>query len=89
MWCGGMLESGIGRAHNVALASLPGFILPGDLSPSRRYWKRDVVLPEWTMAGGCLTVPLDRPGIGVEVDRELLETLTTWRQDLRPGDAIR
>jgi len=89
VWCGGMLESGIGRAHNVALASLPGFTLPGDLSPSRRYWKRDVVLPEWTMAQGCLAVPLDRPGIGVEVDREFLETLTTWRQELRPGDAIR
>lgn len=86
VWCGGMLESGIGRAHNVALASLPGFTLPGDLSPSRRYWKRDVVLPEWTMAGGCLTVPLDHPGIGVEVDREFLEALTTWRAELRAGD---
>ena len=85
VWCGGMLESGIGRAHNVALASLPGFTMPGDLSPSRRYWKRDVVSPEWVMAGGCLAVPLDRPGIGVEVDRDLVETLTAWRQELRSG----
>jgi len=88
VWCGGMLESGIGRAHNVALASLPNFTLPGDLSPSRRYWKRDVVNPEWVMAGGCLAVPLDRPGIGVEVDREFLESLTTWRVELRPGGAV-
>jgi O-succinylbenzoate synthase len=85
VWCGGMLESGIGRAHNVALASLPGFTMPGDLSPSRRYWKRDVVSPEWVMTGGCLAVPLDRPGIGVEVDRDLVETLTAWRQELRCG----
>jgi len=85
VWCGGMLESGIGRAHNVALASLPGFTLPGDLSPSRRYWQRDVVHPEWEMAGGCLTVPLDRPGIGVDVDRDFLEHLTVWREDLRVG----
>jgi o-succinylbenzoate synthase len=49
VWCGGMLESGIGRAYNVALASLPNFTLPGDLSPSARYWARDVVTPEWTM----------------------------------------
>jgi len=83
-----MLESGIGRAHNVALASLPNFTLPGDLSPSRRYWKRDVVDPEWVMAGGCLAVPLDRPGIGVEVDREFLESMTTWRVELRPGGAV-
>lgn len=89
VWCGGMLESGIGRAHNVALASLPGFTLPGDLSPSRRYWKRDVVHPEWVMADGRLAVPVDRPGIGVEVDREFIESLTVWRQDLRVGDTYR
>jgi len=69
VWCGGMLESGVGRAHNVALASLPSFTLPGDLSPSARYWSRDVVEPEWTMDGeGMVRVPLDRPGIGVAVD---------------------
>jgi O-succinylbenzoate synthase len=87
VWCGGMLESGIGRAHNVALASLPGFTLPGDLSPSRRYWKRDVVHPEWVMVDGRLVVPLDRPGIGVDVDREFVEELTTWRAELRVGDS--
>ena len=55
VWCGGMLESGVGRAHNVALASLPNFTLPGDLSPSARYWERDVVSPEW--AGARATRP--------------------------------
>lgn len=58
VWCGGMLESGIGRAYNVALASLPNFSLPGDLSPSARYWARDIVSPEWTMdADGMVAVP--------------------------------
>ncbi|MBM3694513.1 MAG: o-succinylbenzoate synthase [Actinobacteria bacterium] len=87
VWCGGMLESGIGRGHNVALASLPGFTLPGDLSPSRRYWERDIVDPEWTMEEGTLRVPLDRPGIGVEVDRDLIESLTTRREEIGPGEA--
>jgi O-succinylbenzoate synthase len=85
VWCGGMLESGIGRAHNVALASLPGFTLPGDLSPSRRYWEQDVVAPEWVMEDGCLAVPLDRPGIGVEVDRDFLASITGWHEELGPG----
>jgi len=76
VWCGGMLESGIGRAHNVALASLPNFSLPGDVSPSARYWTRDIVTPEWTMdAEGFVRVPLDRPGLGVTVDRARIEEL--------------
>lgn len=76
VWCGGMLESGIGRAHNVALASLPNFTLPGDISPSRRYWAQDIVKPEWTMEDGMLTVPVDKPGIGVEVDMDRIDNLT-------------
>ena len=84
VWCGGMLESGIGRAYNVALASLPNFTLPGDLSPSARYWAQDVVTPEWTMdAHGMVRVPLDRPGIGVEVDRARIEALTVRTEELR------
>jgi O-succinylbenzoate synthase len=83
VWCGGMLESGIGRAHNVALASLPNFTLPGDLSPSARYWERDIVLPEWTMdAEGMVEVPLTAPGIGVEVDRDRVEDLTVRVEEL-------
>ena len=77
IWCGGMLESGVGRAYNVALASLPNFTLPGDVSPSARYWERDIVSPEWTMDGeGMVAVPRDRPGIGVIVDRDRVDNLT-------------
>jgi O-succinylbenzoate synthase len=82
VWCGGMLESGVGRAYNVALASLPNFSLPGDLSPSARYWARDVVTPEWTMEDGLVTVPLDRPGIGVTVDVDRVDDLTVRREVL-------
>ena len=83
VWCGGMLESGIGRAYNVALASLPNFAMPGDLSPSARYWARDVVTPEWTMSDdGMVTVPLDRPGIGVEVDVSRVDELTVRRESI-------
>ncbi|HEX4354061.1 MAG TPA: o-succinylbenzoate synthase [Polyangiales bacterium] len=81
VWCGGMLESGIGRAHNVALASLPNFSLPGDLSPSSRYWARDIVTPEWTMdADGMVRVPRDRPGFGVTVDVDRVDDLTVRRE---------
>lgn len=77
VWCGGMFESGIGRAYNVALASLPNFSLPGDLSPSARYWARDLVIPEWTMdSDGMVHVPRERPGIGVEVDVDFVESLS-------------
>lgn len=77
VWCGGMLETGIGRAYNVALASLPNFTLPGDLSPSSRYWERDVVVPEWTMSrDGFVTVPGDTAGLGVEIDTNRIDNLT-------------
>ena len=79
VWCGGMLESGVGRAYNVALASLPNFSLPGDLSPSARYWDRDIVTPEWTMNEGLVTVPRDKPGIGVTVDVNRVDDLTVRR----------
>ena len=78
MWCGGMLESGVGRAHNVALATLAGFTLPGDISASRRYWERDLVDPEWEVEDGSLT-PLESPGIGVEPDRARIEDLSVRR----------
>ncbi len=76
VWCGGMLESGVGRAHNVALASLPGFTLPGDISASSRYWERDIVSPEFEVANGEMAVPTG-PGIGVEIDVDWIEALTT------------
>jgi O-succinylbenzoate synthase len=82
VWCGGMLESGIGRAHNVALAGLPNFVIPGDLSPSRRYWERDIVAPEWTMSReGMVRVPKERPGIGVDVDQDRIDNLTVRREE--------
>ncbi len=79
IFCGGMLESGIGRAYNVALASLPGFTMAGDLSPSRRYWHRDLVTPEWTMEDGHVKVPWHRPGLGITVDQDYVESLTVRR----------
>jgi O-succinylbenzoate synthase len=86
VWCGGMLESGVGRAYNIALASLPNFTLPGDLSPSARYWERDIVNPEWTMdAEGMVRVPRDAPGLGIEVDVGRVDELTVRRELLEPA----
>jgi O-succinylbenzoate synthase len=82
VWCGGMLESGIGRAHNVALASLPNFTHPGDISPSRRYWERDIVTPEWTMADGVVDVPVHEPGMGVRVNLDRVDDVTVQLQVL-------
>jgi len=75
VWCGGMLEAGIGRAYNLALASLPNFTLPGDISESRRYWAEDIIEPEFVMEDGFMGVPSD-PGLGVTVRRERVERLT-------------
>jgi O-succinylbenzoate synthase len=76
VWCGGMLESGIGRAHNIALASLPGFTLPGDISASSRYFSRDVIIPPVTVsANGTVEVP-PSPGLGFEVDLDYLSAHT-------------
>jgi O-succinylbenzoate synthase len=84
VWCGGMLESGVGRSYNVALASLPNFRLPGDISPSARYWERDIVTPEWTMDdSGTIAVPHDRPGLGVTVDAGRVDDLTVRLETLR------
>ena len=86
VWCGGMLESGIGRGYNVALASLPNFRLPGDISPSDRYWARDIVEPEWTMdSDGFVTVPRDRPGIGATVNVDLVDNLTQRHETIGPN----
>jgi O-succinylbenzoate synthase len=76
VWCGGLLESGIGRAHNLAVASLPNFTLPGDISASDRYWVEDIVDPPFTLnPDGTLDVPAG-PGIGVTVLRDRLERLS-------------
>ncbi len=76
VWCGGMLESGIGRANNIALATLPNFVLPGDISASSRYWTQDIIHPAVQVtARGTIEVP-DSPGSGFAVDRERIERLT-------------
>jgi O-succinylbenzoate synthase len=76
VWCGGMLESGVGRAHNIAMSSLPGFVMPGDVSASKRYWDEDIIEPEVTVTSqGTISVPTGS-GIGFEVKRGLIDKLT-------------
>jgi O-succinylbenzoate synthase len=83
VWCGGMLETGIGRAHNIALSSLPNFSLPGDVSASSRYWSQDIIEPEVTVSNkGEITVPTSA-GSGFKVERDRIEALTVRRQTLR------
>jgi len=77
-----MLESGIGRAHNVALATLPNFSLPGDVTASKRYWAEDIIAPEVTVSPqGTIRVPT-RPGIGFEPRLDLIEKLTVRKERL-------
>lgn len=73
VWCGGMLEAGIGRAHNIALTTLPQFVLPGDTAASSRYWEKDVIEPEVIVKDGVIEVP-DKPGIGYSINRQVLES---------------
>jgi o-succinylbenzoate synthase len=83
VWCGGMLETGIGRAHNIALSSLPGFSLPGDVSASKRYWAEDIIEPEVEVSSkGEITVPTSA-GRGFEVKTGLVEKLTVRREEIR------
>jgi len=80
VWCGGMLESGIGRAQNVALSTLPGFSLPGDISASRRYWSEDIIEPEVTVTSrGTIRVP-PTPGLGYAPRLDRIEKLTVRRE---------
>jgi len=84
VWCGGMLESGIGRAHNIAMATLPGFTLPGDVSASSRYWEEDVIDPPVTVSNeGTITAP-PGPGIGFDIKVARIERLTV-RKELVTG----
>ncbi len=80
LWCGGMLETGVGRLHNLAIASLPGFTLPGDTSASERYWERDIIDPPVTLeADGTVAVPT-AGGIATRLDRERLDALAVGRE---------
>jgi O-succinylbenzoate synthase len=83
VWCGGMLETGIGRAHNIALSSLPNFSLPGDISASKRYWQQDIIEPEVTVSSAGEIVVPDGVGRGYEVLRDRIESLTVRRSTIR------
>jgi O-succinylbenzoate synthase len=84
VWCGGMLETGIGRAANLALASLPNFTLPGDISATERYWEQDIVEEEFVLnsSDSTITVP-NRPGLGVTVNRQAVQQYELKRQTFR------
>ncbi len=76
VWCGGMLEAGVGRAHNIALSTLPNFVLPGDVSASKRYWARDIIVPPVeTTSQGTIRVS-DEPGFGYCLDRDFIQSIT-------------
>jgi O-succinylbenzoate synthase len=88
VWCGGMLESGIGRSHNIALSTLENFSLPGDVSASARYWVDDIVEPAVTVtAEGEIVVP-DTPGRGYEVRADLIEQLTVRKETIRAMELV-
>jgi o-succinylbenzoate synthase len=82
VWCGGMLETGIGRAHNIAMSTLTGFTLPGDVSASARYWAEDIIEPEVLVSpNGTITAPT-KAGIGFAVKTDLIEKITLNRQEI-------
>ena len=83
VWCGGMLEAGIGRAHNIAISTLAGYTMPGDVSASKRYWHEDIIEPAVEVsANGTITAP-EGPGIGFEVKRERIEKLTVRKEAVK------
>ena len=83
VWCGGMLESGIGRSHNIAVSTLENYSLPGDVSASSRYWKEDIIEPEVTVSSaGEIRVP-NTPGRGFEVRTDLVERLTVRKEEIK------
>lgn len=79
VWCGGMIEFGISRAHNIALASLPGFTIPGDISASSRFWDEDIITPEVDVKNGSIPVPT-RPGIGFQINEQRLQQVLLTKQ---------
>jgi o-succinylbenzoate synthase len=82
VWCGGMLESGIGRAHNIALSTLPNFVLPGDVSASRRYWQRDIIDPPVEVTPRGTIETRDNPGFGYDLDHDYIRRLTVREEVL-------
>tara|TARA_R110002072_G_scaffold11431_15_gene51686 strand:+ start:895 stop:2064 length:1170 start_codon:yes stop_codon:yes gene_type:complete len=84
VWCGGMLESGIGRAHNIHLATLRNFTKPGDTSSASRYFQRDIIQEPLEAENGRMAVPGNGPGLGVTLDRDYLESVTDHQEEIRP-----
>jgi o-succinylbenzoate synthase len=85
VWCGGMLETGIGRSHNIALSTLADFSLPGDVSASKRYWREDIIEPEVEVSPNGTIAIGDQPGTGYRVRPDLIEKLTVRKETLRPS----
>ena len=83
VWCGGMLETGIGRAHNIALSTLQNFSLPGDVSASKRYWKEDIIEPEVEVSRQGTIAIHDEPGTGYHINADLIERLTVRKETVR------
>ena len=83
VWCGGMLESGIGRSHNLAISTLPNFKLPGDVSASKRYWKEDIIEPEVEVSPHGTIAVSDKPGRGYEIRKDLIEKLTVRKDEVK------
>ncbi len=85
VWCGGMLESGIGRSHNIALSTLKNFRLPGDVSASKRYWKEDIIEPEVKVRADGMIAVNDQVGTGYKVREELVQKFTVREETFKPG----
>jgi O-succinylbenzoate synthase len=82
VWCGGMLESGVGRAHNIALSTLPNFVLPGDVSASKRYWAHDVIQPPVEVTSRGTIVTRDSPGFGYDLDLDFIRSITVREESI-------
>ncbi|MGI8495607.1 MAG: o-succinylbenzoate synthase, partial [Pyrinomonadaceae bacterium] len=83
VWCGGMLEAGIGRAHNIAISTLKGYTMPGDVSASKRYWAEDIIAPAVEVSkNGTITAP-EKAGIGFDVKRDRINKLTVRKIEIK------
>ncbi len=82
VWCGGMLEAGIGRAHNIAMATQAGFTLPGDVSASARYWTEDIIEPAVTVTSRGTIIAPEKPGLGFAVNTARIDSLTVRKQSI-------
>jgi O-succinylbenzoate synthase len=83
VWCGGMLESGVGRAHNIALSTLPNFVLPGDVSASKRYWSRDIIAPPVDVTAQGTIQVRGEPGFGYALDMDYIRRITVQEETIR------